>query len=99
MILFQIRHVQIAFASDPLFRPLHTQRADQAFTSLFIGEDLDHISPSFDLSVESFQKVGRTDAPAMRFWEVEAGQTMDYIPVYFVHDIGQYLFIGVHHIR
>ena len=48
-------------ASDPLFRPLHTQGTDETFTSLLIGEDLDHISPSFDLSVESFQQVGRPD--------------------------------------
>ena len=99
MILFQERHVQIASACDPLFRPLHTQRADETFTSLFIGEDLHHISPSFDLTVESFQKVGRPDASAIRFWEVEAGQAMDNITVYFVHYIGQYIFIGVHHIR
>ena len=40
MILFQVRHIQIASASDPLFRPLYTQGTDQAFTCLFVGEDL-----------------------------------------------------------
>ena len=38
--MFQVRHIQIASASDPLFRPLHTQGTDQAFTCLFVGEDL-----------------------------------------------------------
>lgn len=99
MILFQIPHVQIASAGDPFFRPLHTQRADQTFTSLLIREDLHDIGTSFDLSVESFQQVSRPDASAVLFWKVEAGQTMDDILVYFVHHIGQYLFIGVHQLR
>ena len=73
MILFQIPHIQIASARDPLFRPFHTQRAYKALTSLLIGEDLYHISPSFDLSVESFQKIGCPDASLVLFWKVEAG--------------------------
>ena len=88
MILFQIRHIQIASASDPLFRPFHTQGADQAFTSFLIGEDLDNISPPFDLTIESFQKVGRTDAFAVLLWKVETRQAMRHIAVYFVHEFG-----------
>ena len=88
MILFQIRHVQIASARDPLFRPFHTQGADQACKpSFLIGEDLDNISPPFDLTIESFQKVGRTDAFAMLLWKVEARQAMCHIAVYFVHEL------------
>ena len=88
MVLFQVRHVQIASACEPLVRPLHTQRANESFTGLLVGEDLDHIGPSFDLSIESFQTVGGSDAFAMRFWEVEAGQAMSYIVVEFVHEFG-----------
>ncbi len=88
MILFQVRHVQIASASDPLVRPLHTQGADQAFTGLLVGEDLDNIGTSFDLTIKSFQKVGRTDAFAMLLWKVEARQAMGYITVEFVNEFG-----------
>ena len=80
--MFQIPHVQIASAGDPLFRPFHTQHADQTLTSLLIREDLYHISPSFDLPIESFQQVGRPDASLVLLWKVEAGQTMDNILVY-----------------
>ena len=88
MILFQVRHVQIASASDPLVRPLHTQGADQAFTGLLVGEDLDDISPSFDLTIESFQKVGGTDAFAVLLWKVETGQAMRHIAVEFINEFG-----------
>lgn len=86
--MFQIPHVQIASASDSLFRPFHTQGVYEAFTGLLVGKDLDHIGTSFDLSIESFQTVGGSNAFTMRFWEVEAGQAMGDIAIEFVNKFG-----------
>ena len=94
--MFRVRHVQIASACDPLVRPFHTQGAYEAFTGLLVGEDLDHIGTSFDLSIEPFQTVGGTDAFAMFLGKVETGQAMRYIAVEFVHEFEQDIFAFIH---
>jgi len=76
---FELSHVQVAPARDPLLRLLHRQRRNQAQARSLVGKDPHHPAATLYLLVEPLEPVRGADAPAVRLGESQAAEALLYV--------------------
>ena len=84
------RHVAGSL-DGPIVIVFHEDGADEAGDCGLVWKDADDVGSSFDLAIDTFDRVGRVQLGAVFLWEGHIGQ---HVGLGFIHEVGELWQLG-----